>query len=263
VVHSVGGGSSKRMRILLLAAENVGLDVAAIMGDSDNPPTALVVDARESSPHTAALITAARVPMECVFTSDQLKEPAQIERLRALNPDLGILAWWPHVLRPPLLEVPLRGYVNTHPSLLPHGRGKHYNFWSIVEEAPFGVTLHWVTAGIDNGDIAFQRGIPTTWEDNGETLYKKAQTAIVSLFRDVFPDIVAGRIPRKPQSLAEGSFHRAAELEAASRVDLERRYSARELLNLLRARTFPPHPGAWFEDGGQRFEARVSIRRVE
>jgi methionyl-tRNA formyltransferase len=145
---------------------------------------------------------------------------------------------------------------------LPYNRGKHYNFWAIVEEAPFGVTLHHVDEGVDRGDIAFQARIETGWEDTGETLYRKAQVAIVRLFRDAFDDIVAGRIPRTPQDLGAGSFHLARELEPASRIDLDAPCTARQLLNVLRARTFPPHPAAWFEAGGEKYEVRVQINRA-
>ena len=41
------------------------------------------------------------------------------------DPDLGVLAWWPKIIKPPLLDFPKHGWINTHPSFLPCGRGKH------------------------------------------------------------------------------------------------------------------------------------------
>ena len=129
--------------------------------------------------------------------------------------------------------------------------------------APFGVTLHWVGAGVDCGDIAFQSLIETSWEDTGATLYYKAQEEIVRLFKEKFSEIKAGRIPRLPQDLARGSFHLARELEDASRIELDKTYTAAELLNLLRARTFQPHPAAWFEAEGRRYEVRIEIKETD
>jgi methionyl-tRNA formyltransferase len=221
------------------------------------------VDARGDVAINNCIVAAAglRNP-EAVTSSDTLSSPETIDLLRARRLDLIILAWWPYLLREPLLSLPRLGCLNFHPSYLPYNRGKHPNFWSLVEETPFGVTLHFADTGVDTGDIAFQSRIDTTWEDTGETLYRKAQCEIVRLFRDVFPRIQKGEIPRLPQDLSEGSFHRARELEPASRIDMDRSYRGRELLNLLRARTFSGYPGAWFVENGQRFEVRVQIVRV-
>jgi len=175
--------------------------------------------------------------------------------------DLGVLAWWPSLVSQPLLAIPRNGFVNTHPSLLPHNRGKHYNFWAIVEEAPFGVSLNLVGEGIDAGDIVAQRPIPYDWLDTGETLYAKATDAMIQLFRDTYPTLRTLRFDRRPQELSAGSFHVASELDVASHFELDQTYLARDLLNLLRARTFPPHPASSFSDDGVTYEVRVTITR--
>ena len=84
--------------------------------------------------------------------------------------ELGILAWWPQIIKEPLLSLPQNGFINFHPSFLPYNRGKLYNFWALVEQCPFGVSLHKVDSGVDTGEIVSQRQISYNWEDNGETL---------------------------------------------------------------------------------------------
>ena len=74
------------------------------------------------------------------------------------------------------------GVINLHPSYLPYCRGKDPNFWSIVDEVEFGVSIHKVTPGIDDGPIIFQKKIKKSWVDNGQTLYNKAKMEIVKLF---------------------------------------------------------------------------------
>ena len=81
------------------------------------------------------------------------------------------------------------------PSLVRHGRGKDPNFWAIVEEVPFGVTIHHVNATTDGGDIAFQQEIAVTWEDTGATLYAKALVAMEELLQKSLPVIVAADNP--------------------------------------------------------------------
>ncbi|WP_231999772.1 formyltransferase family protein [Mycobacterium sp. 1245852.3] len=174
--------------------------------------------------------------------------------------DIIILAWWPYLLKERILgAAPV--ILNTHPSLLPYCRGKDPNFWAIVESAPFGVTLHHVNAAIDAGEIAFQKEIPVSWSDTGGTLYQKALTEMVELFEEALPTIVHGEIPRISQSDV-GSLHYRKQLEPASVIDLDAPTTAREVLNRLRARTFPPHPACRFIDGEDVYEARVTIDKV-
>lgn len=180
--------------------------------------------------------------------------------LRSRKLDVIILAWWPYLLKGAVLDAaPV--ILNTHPSLLPYCRGKDPNFWAIVENAPYGVTLHHVNAAIDAGDIAFQKEIPISWIDTGETLYRKALTGMVTLFEEALPTIVRGTIPRIPQKDA-GSLHYRSQLESASEINLDAPTTARDLLNRLRARTFSPHPACRFSDGDNTYQVRVTIEKL-
>jgi methionyl-tRNA formyltransferase len=179
-----------------------------------------------------------------------------------LVPDIGLLLWWPRIIKQPLIGLPKNGFVNTHPSLLPYNRGKHYNFWAILEQAPFGVTLHLVDEGVDTGPILFQAELDHGWEDTGETLYLRAQSAMIDLVKASYPALRDGELMPRPQDAEHGSFHRADELEAASRIALDEETTARKLFNRLRARTFPGYPGCRFEDNGRTYDITVSIKDV-
>ena len=253
------------MKIALFAAGKVGLDVARFFGVSKEPLACLVIDARDSKGVNREILEVTNniVKKDFVFTSDELTNSSVVKKMHSLSLDLGLLAWWPYILREPLLNITRLGFLHFHPRFLPYCRGKDPHFWAIVEEKPFGVTIHWVDKGVDTGDIAFQAEIPVTWEDTGETLYKKAQQRIVELFVENYPRIKSGDIPRIPQSNEDATFHRRKELGLASRIDLDKTYTARSLLNLLRARTFPPYPGCWFEVDGQRYQIRISIERIK
>lgn len=250
------------IRIGVFAAGQIGLEVVKHMVSRGDRPECLVVDSREAPAHVAQIVSASGLTPERILCSDRLNSTSGVDALGAMNLDLALLAWWPYLVKPHVLSIPRLGCLNFHPSLLPFNRGKHYNFWTLVEETPFGVTLHFADEGIDTGDIAFQRAIDKTWEDTGQSLYEKAQAEILRLFADHYEEIRSGSIPRRPQDRDAGTFRRATEMETASRIDLDRVYSGRALLNLLRARTFPPHPACYFEADGGRFEARVEIRRA-
>lgn len=244
------------MKLLLMADNVVGEVITRWLLSNYCDDVALVVTTEANS--IADQARAANVAT-VVFESDA--QVAQYLAHRGLSVDLGLLVWWPKLIREPLLTIATHGLINTHPSLLPHNRGKHYNFWALVEQAPFGVTLHFVADGIDSGDIVAQREIAYGWEDTGETLFLKAREAMVSLLQETYPALRTLQIPRQTQDASAGSLHFARELDSASEFDIDESYNARTLLNLLRARTFAGHPAAWFSDDNSEYEVRVDIRK--
>jgi len=177
--------------------------------------------------------------------------------------EIGILAWWPRIVEKELIYFPSRGFYNTHPSCLPYGKGKYPNFWALVEKTPFGVTVHNVDEGVDTGPIVARREITYSWLDTGETLYTRATEAIFELFKTTYPRIREGDFVLMPNDPKSGTFHHSSELETASQILLDQIYVARDLLNLLRARTFDGFPGCWFTEDNVKYEVRVNIKRVE
>lgn len=201
------------------------------------------------------------LPSQCdVMRWDPQKEQTVVEWLNSKELDLALLAWWPYLLRGSILNsAPM--ILNTHPSFLPYCRGKDPNFWAIVDSVPYGVSIHHVNSAIDAGDIAFQKEIPVLWTDTGATLYQKGLESMVDLFNEALPTIVRGVIPRIPQP-GEGTLHYRKQLAPASSIELDAPTTARNLLNRLRAGTFPPYPACRFTDQGTEYDVRVSISMV-
>ena len=183
-------------------------------------------------------------------------------KCKNLNIDLGLLLWWPKILKKEIIKSSKNGFINTHPSLLPFNRGKHFSFWAIVEGSPFGVTLHFVEEGIDNGNIIMQSRIEYAWEDTGETLYRKAQSEIINLFKKNYHKIRALNIKSIVQDTTKGSFHLSSEINKASKLDLNEFMKVKDLLNLLRAKTFLGHKGCSFIDDGIEYEIQISIKKI-
>lgn len=197
-----------------------------------------------------------------IFFSRELYTERVMNKIKKIAVEYILLAWWPFIVKEPILFLPKIGILNFHPSMLPFNRGRHYNFWTIVEETPFGVSIHFVDESVDGGDIVFQKEIKKTWEDKGKTLYEKAQQSMFELFIESYPKIMKGDYIRIKQNKNTGSFHLAKELEPASEIFLDKKYTAKDLLNLLRARTFPPHPACYFFYDGKKYEVRIEIKKV-
>ena len=195
-----------------------------------------------------------------IYSYQELKSLELMKSIQSLTIDFGVLAWWPYIIPKEIIQLTKRGFVNTHTGYLPYNRGKHPSFWSIVEGTPFGVTLHYVDQQIDTGPVIAQRKIPVTWLDTGETLQKRAQEEMLSLFYDFFDTIKGGSSQVCMQAQSSGSFHLGKELEPASIIDIDKMYSARTLLNIIRGRVFDGKGSANFIDDGKKYYVTISIR---
>ena len=99
-----------------------------------------------------------------------------------------------------------RRAVNLHVSLLPWNRGVDPNLWSFLEDTPKGVTIHYLDAGVDTGEIIAQRAVEYTMDDTLRTTYERLTATIEKLFTELWPSIRSGTTTPIPQ-VAGGTFH--------------------------------------------------------
>jgi methionyl-tRNA formyltransferase len=249
------------MKFGLFAFGEIGLEIAKFLNERGEHIHILCLSTTCSKEINENIISVSK-PGEIIY-SDMIYQPAVLEKIRQSQLDIIILAWWPHIVKKALIDMPKIGCLNFHPSLLPNNKGKHPYFWSIVEELSFGVSLHFINEGIDTGDIVFQSEIEKTWCDTGSSLYEKGRHVIVDLFKEKFADLQAGNFSRHKQDKMTGSFHWGKEIEEASKIDLEKQYKAKNLLNIIRARSGFPAGAAWFVDNGKKYEVRIEIKEME
>ncbi len=250
--------------MIVLAADYVGLKIVEFLAGRRERIETLVLDAGNRGGYNDRIEKVYRAAGGGqVAGAERLVDREFISDMERRRPALGILAWWPYLLKGPILDAPRHGWLNLHPSYLPFNRGKNPNFWCLADATPCGVSLHYIDTGIDSGDVVARREVPVSWEDTGESIYLRSRDAIIDLFADSFESVRAGRLPGVKQDPHQGSFHRGAEMPAASRIDLDAATTPRRLFNLIRARMFPPHPTATFTDGTKTFSVQVVIREVD
>jgi len=196
-----------------------------------------------------------------IVEGSRLREPEIIDQVRELKADIGLSVLFSYVLDTSFLNIFPRGCINLHPAWLPFNRGSYPNVWSIVDKTPAGVTLHYMDEGIDTGDVIAQRQVSVDVTDTGESLYGKLEAEALELFKSTWPAVRAGTSLRTPQGADAGTRHRLADVEKIDEIDLQKSYRAEDLLNVIRARTFPPYPGAHFRDGGSKVDLRLELTR--
>jgi len=247
------------VRVLFLGNNWVGWQVLRWLKDQGEEIAGLVLHPRQRQMFGDEISRSAGVDPKLIFDGSRLREAEVLGAIRALKPDIGVSVFFGYILRPDFLTLPPAGCINLHPSFLPYNRGAHPNVWSIIEGTPAGATLHYLDPGVDTGDIIAQRQVEVEPTDTAETLYRRLESACVELFTQAWPLVRAGKAPRISQNGAPGTSHRMQDVERIDEIDLQATFKAQELIDLIRARTFPPYPGAYFRSGGRKVYLRLQL----
>ena len=163
------------------------------------------------------------------------------QRLKKLNPDVVCVACFDKRISAELLAIPRHGFLNLHPSLLPDYRGPAPLFWQLRAGEPWtGVTVHWMDADLDTGDIAGQRRTPLPPGITGPELDRLLGTLGGELLVSVLTELEAGQVARWPQRPG-GSYHTWPRLED---FRLDTGWPARRAYNFMRgtAEWMQPYP---------------------
>jgi methionyl-tRNA formyltransferase len=170
--------------------------------------------------------------------------------IRALQPDIGVVVAYGHILKPELLAIPTRGMVNVHPSLLPELRGAAPVEWAILHGATkTGVTIMVMEAGMDAGPILHQ--IPHTLQPGitgGELSLHLAEMGAQALV-EALALWEQGALAPVPQDHTRATFAPKLTRELAH-IDWAKPAAqvARVILGL------DPKPGAWSTLAGQEIK---------
>jgi len=176
-----------------------------------------------------------------VLQPQRAREESFIEQVRALAPDLIVVAAYGQILPQALLDVPRHGCLNVHTSLLPKYRGAAPIQWAILNgDAETGVTIMKMDAGLDTGAIVTEARTAIAAEDNAQTLHDRLGQLGGALLVRTIPDFVTGKIIPQPQP-AEGSSYARKIKKEDGRLDWSQ--PARVLWNRVRGLT--PWPGTF------------------
>jgi len=247
------------MRVLFLGNNWVGWQIAASLKAEGEDIVGAVLHSPGRRQYGEQILSTLALDRAHIVDGGELSQSTTLDRIRALRPEIGVSALFGYLVPQPVLDLFPAGCLNIHPALLPYNRGAFPNVWSIIDRTPAGATIHYMDAGIDTGDIVAQREVLVEPVDTGETLYRKLERACVELFHETWPLVRAGTARRCPQPAGHGSQHRVKDAAAVDEVALDRTYVARDLIDLLRARTFPPHPGAFFRHEGRKVYLRLQL----
>lgn len=169
-----------------------------------------------------------------------LKTGEAIARLREASPRVLVVAAYGMILPQAILDVPERGAINIHASLLPRWRGAAPIQRALLAgDAQTGISIMQMDAGLDTGALLEQRAIPIGDDDDAGTLHDKLAALGAEMMVQTLDRLEAGTLTPRPQS-SDGVTYAAKLSKADSVLAWNRR--APELERAVRA--FRPTPGA-------------------
>jgi len=191
------------------------------------------------------------------FDAASPSDPAFLEEVQRLAPDILLSVQYDRILKPPLLAIPRHGSYNLHFGPLPRLRGCFPTKWAILENEPGGAAFHCIDPGIDTGDVIARVLVPLAADETDATLYQKLQTAGHALFRAQIPWMKElRRPPVQPQDAAAASYH-PKEIPFGGVIDWSR--DAAWVERFIRAFTFPPYPAAKARLDGREVQLRAPV----
>ena len=184
-----------------------------------------------------------------VYAPEDINHPLWVKKITEMAPDIIFSFYYRHLVQSSILNIPPKGCLNLHGSLLPKYRGRTPINWVLVNgEKETGVTLHCMTPRPDDGDILSQKRITISDDDTARSLHEKAATATSALLDDILPLILDGTAPRKPQDHAVATTY-GGRGPRDGEIDWGR--SATRVRSLVRA-VSRPYPGAFSHVGDRK-----------
>lgn len=131
-----------------------------------------------------------------------------IREVEETKPSLIICTYFDQIIRKRLLEIPLFGVINVHPSLLPSYRGVKPVFWVLKNSEPkTGITIHMMDEGIDTGDILVQKEIEISMNDSFHSLMKRLSLEGSVLLEQALLSIKENNCTLRRQNSTNNSYY--------------------------------------------------------
>ena len=160
-----------------------------------------------------------------VLQPESLKDPAFLEELASFGADIFVVIAYGKFLPETLLDIPAKGALNVHGSLLPKYRGAAPIHWAVLNgEKETGVTVMFLNTEMDAGDIIRQARLSIAPEDTAVTLRQKMIALGKRTLIEVLKDFRSGEVrataqnkdkvsyaPRLTKDLGEIDWHKSAE----------------------------------------------------
>ncbi|KQW68928.1 methionyl-tRNA formyltransferase [Methylibium sp. Root1272] len=242
-------GTPEFARVALKLLLDAGFDVPLVLTQPDRPAGRGLKLQASAVKALAVERGLAVVQPRSLRLDGKYPEDARAARdaLAAAQLDAMVVAAYGLILPPWVLQLPARGCLNIHASLLPRWRGAAPIHRAIeAGDAETGITIMQMDEGLDTGDMLLTEREAIRSDDSTATLHDRLATLGGRLIVEALEAAACGGLVRLPQP-AEGVTyaHKIEKVEAS--IDWSRQAAEIE----RRVRAFDPFPGASFQHAGE------------
>lgn len=143
---------------------------------------------------------AGRYKIPCHVLAPHQKDELR-EILEDVMPDLIVTVTWRGLLPPEVLNIPSKGAINLHGSLLPKYRGNAPVTWALLNgDKEIGATVHYIDEGMDTGDILEQVALPIGMDESVGDVFERLLEADGPMLVRAIRKIESGQAAPIPQN---------------------------------------------------------------
>ena len=187
-----------------------------------------------------------------------LNDPAALQTLRSLEPDLIIVVAYGIILRRDVLEMPTHGCWNIHASLLPRWRGAAPIQRAIEAGDPqSGVCIMQMDEGLDTGPVLLRKCIGLDADETGGSLHDRLALLGAESLIECLTALARDELPEAVPQAQSGVCYAQKLQKSEARID----WSESALVLERRIRAFNPWPVAWCDINGERTRIWLAAHR--
>ena len=189
-----------------------------------------------------------------VLQPENFRADEDVQALRELKPDVVAVVAYGRILPQRVLDIPTKGCVNIHASLLPRYRGSAPYQWAVLDGlTETGVTAQHMALKMDAGDIIDVAKTSIGPDETAGELLDKLAVLGADLLSRVLTRFEAGDVAGTPQNEADVSF---APMLDKSMCPIDFTKTARQVHNHVRG--LHPWPVATMELQGKKFKVHAT-----
>ena len=142
-----------------------------------------------------------------IIQPEKVRTDAFVETVSGYRPDFQVVVAYGHILTRRILDIPERGSINVHASLLPKYRGAAPIHWAVINgESETGITTMFMDEGMDTGDILLSAREPIRSEDDTGSLHDRLAELGAGLLIETLEGLADGTVRPAPQDHAKATY---------------------------------------------------------
>ena len=189
-----------------------------------------------------------------VFQPENFRADEDVQALRDLNPDVVAVVAYGRILPQRVLDIPTKGCVNIHASILPEYRGSAPYQWAVLDgKKETGVTAQHMVREMDAGDIIDVAKTPIGENETAGELLDRLAVLGADLLSRTLTAFAEGTVTRTPQDSAGISF---APMLDKSMCPIDWCKTAQQVHDQVRG--LHPWPIATMELKGKKFKVHAT-----